>query len=160
LIIVQTTGPSENPAHLQVDPGGPGARQDALALGHRHRHRLLQQDRLAGLGRRKRYLLMGRIRGRDHHGVDVGTIQHRPPVGRDLGDAVAPGKRVCARGGARGDHAHIRATRRRQAVQVIGADQAGADHPDAYGIHAGRPQGFQVPWVSTSAGSASASGTV
>ena len=124
-------------AHLQIDAIALRGADDPVARGHRAGHRLLQQDRLARIGRGDRDLFVGRIRRADDDRVDVAAFECLPPISDDVGDPELRGERSRALLRPRGKQTHHRglrtgvASRCRDPRQVILGDEPGAEHRDA-----------------------------
>ena len=128
-------------ADLERDAGPLDGGDDPVGVGERHRHRLLDEDRLARLGRGDAELGVRGRGARDRDGVDVGCREQLGGIGDGpRSEAVAecgrdPGCRV-----GHGDKLHARQALGQRAG-VVRADPACADEAESQrclGCH-GRP---------------------
>jgi hypothetical protein len=92
--------------------------------------RLLQQDRLAGAGRRDGDFLVGVVRRGDDDGIDVGPSQRDPPVPGDFGYAESLRQRGSLRFGEPDQHPNRGAAGRGETGEVVLGDESRAEYRD------------------------------
>ena len=123
-------------ADLQGCAGSPARGDRAVRVGEGHRHRLLDEDGLAGLGRRDDEVRVGGARARDGDGLDPRVVDECLRVGQP----VDPERGAETFGGRRldvgdGDELGL-AEASRQGGGVVGPDAAGSDETEADGVGA------------------------
>ena len=117
-------------------PSARGGRvDDRLAVGDGGRHRLLEEDVLAGLERRERGLGVLIPHGHDRDGVDLGIGEQVAIVAIGLGHAELRRHRGQALGRARAQRGELEVRNADDRLAVDLAEPAEADHADSQPLH-------------------------
>jgi hypothetical protein len=109
---------------------------DGVAFGRRSRHRLFEQNVLAGLGSADRHSGMQRVRRRDDDGIDLVVGQELAPFGVALAakfsDESGEGGGVFAAGGDEANAIDLLDRARMRRAEIACADDAYSNHLAAF----------------------------